>query len=146
MQIASATTSLGGSLAFSIPATILRMRGEIFAITDGAAESEALSMTLGIGVVSSDAFAAGAGSMPDPGGEPEYPWLYWTAFFIINQSGDTASTPGEQNQIGQAYRLRFDSKAMRKVKPGQSLTWVIQTDNATAADIFLGQTRVLIGT
>ncbi len=146
LGLAGAQTALGGSLAFNIPATILRLRGELLFVLDGAAESASIFVTVALGVISSDAFAAGSGSVPDPAAEAEYPWMYWSTVALINQSSDTAATAGEQNQVGQAYRLQFDSKAMRKVKPGQSLAWIVETGSATPIDIIISQTRALIGT
>ncbi len=140
-------TSLGGSVAFAIPATILRCRGEIaISPTSAVVNLDAVRITTALGIVSSDAFAAGAGSVPDPQGEPEYPWLYWkdSVFFYTESSAANAV----QSIVG-AVRFDVDTKAMRKMKPGESLAWVVQYVDITGAPpmtIQIAATRVLIGT
>ena len=140
---AAAQTIAGSFLQFAIPATILRMRGEVLFLFDSAPEAASITIAMGIGVVSTDAANAGVGSLPDPAGEPDYPWLYWKSISLLSQ---TAGTAAEQNPIGQAFRLEVDSKAMRKIKPGQSLVVIYQTTTAVAVDILQAHTRVLIGT
>ena len=71
-------TGLGGGLALDGPWTAIRMLGEYTIGPDAApAAGDQCTIGVGIGVVSSDAFAVGSTAMPDPVGEPEYPWLYW---------------------------------------------------------------------
>ncbi len=143
--LTTATTIQGGSIAFAIPATILRARGAVqCALDDSKQVGDEIRLTFGLGVVSSDAFAAGAGSMPDPNAEVEYPWLWWNTMFL------RAEGTGAQEAWGSSVvRLDVDTKAMRKVKPGQSLVWVAQSTTVVGApvtniDFLTG--RVLIGT
>ncbi len=139
------TTIIGGSLAFSGPATILRCRGGILARLDATKQvGDLMKVTTAIGIVSSDAFAAGAGSVPDPASEPEYPWLWWNSFTLSSQIA--AGT----DDFGLSVRaVEVDTKAMRKIKPGESLLWVMQSSasaGSLATSIFFEQTRVLVGT
>jgi len=142
-------TNLGGGLGFLAPQTILRCRGEVSIQFDETAQAgDRAAITFGLGIVSSDAFAAGAGSVPDPGGEPEYPWLWWGSIEIEAIIAASAWTGG-YGWGPSAGRLEVDTKAMRKVKPGETLCWVAQTTLATGAPtmiIKLNQTRVLVGT
>lgn len=145
INVAAASTFLGGSLAFLIPGTILRMVGE-YAIgaTNGPSALEGCHVTIGIGLVSTDAFAVGAGSMPDPGGEPAYGWLYWASHTLHFPSADV---DGGQNTA--SLRRSFDMKSMRRFKPGQSLAFVVEyalLGGAPECTIAVGGTRVLIGT
>ena len=142
---ASSQTVQGASIAFAIPATILRCRGQLSVAMDETKQvGDLISIGLGLGIVSSDAFAAGAGSMPDPSGEPEYPWLWWAEFRL-----ESFVAAGEEAWGTTARQVEFDTKSMRKVKPGQSLTWVVQFGGVAGAPVTnlqLMQTRVLIGT
>ena len=107
-------TAAGGE-----PFTILRMLGELLVTPDeaGVVAGDAASITVGIGLVSSDAFTAGAASMPDPGGDPDYDWLWWYVVNLMFAEGSTASS----RSISGNARVRIDSKAMRKVSPKQTL-------------------------
>ncbi len=138
-------TFQGGSVAFAVPATILRCRGFVqAAFASGVQVGDDMNINFGLGIVSTDAFAAGAGSMPDPAGEPEYPWLWWQEVFLNSEQVEEPVSWGPG-----ALRLDVDTKAMRKVKPGESLVWVgeaTQSLGAPEVNVDFGRTRVLIGT
>ncbi len=142
LDSAAAATLAGGSLAFAAPATILRVRGMVMVNQDGATDGATQFVTMGLGIVSTDAVAAGAASLPDPGDEPEYPWLYWLSV-PLRSAIISGSTVGD---IASSARIELDTKAMRRVKPGQSLVMVYQTTTASAVDINQGQLCVLLGT
>ena len=138
-------TSLGGSLPATASQTILRMMGE-YTITPTAAPAagDEAQVTIGIGVVSTDAFAAGAGSVPDPTSEAEYPWLYW-ASHPIGRAVDASVDPANETLL---LRKSFDVKSMRKMKPRESLIFVAQYFNFTGdppLTVLVGVTRVLLG-
>jgi len=82
-------TTIGAVLALDGPWTVIRMIGEycIFP-TNNVVAGDHAEVSVGIGVISSDAAAAGSASAPDPGSEPEFPWLYWSSheFFFRNTS------------------------------------------------------------
>ena len=144
MSLTADGTSLGGALpATTFPFTVLRMLGE-YTISPSAAPStnDAVDICLAIGVVSSDAFAAGAGSVPDPASEPDYPWLYWGNHPLWFPSSSVQVSEG----MG-AARYRFDIRSMRKIKPRESLVVIVQyVDVVGAPPIHVGiaQARVLI--
>ncbi len=145
----SATTLLGGSLAFAEANTVLRMLGGYLITPDGATVAgDAAQLTVGIGVISTDAFAAGAGSVPDPNGEPEYPWLYWRDHQLRYPSATTV-LKGEGDQTGAGTeRVHFDIKSMRKLKPRESLVFIVSYTDVTGTPplkLDVGRTRVLIG-
>ena len=145
-SIATATTTLGaGVLAFAEPATILRCRGFFQASLNASQQvGDTIALTIGLGIVSTDAATVGAGSMPDPGGEPEYPWLWWGSMFLRSYLAVGVNAWGIS-----AQRLEIDTKAMRRVKPGQSLVVVVESAGVTGApttDLDFGQIRVLVGT
>ena len=138
----SNSTANGGALNFTTPSTIVRILGEYTASLAGtlAANDEAV-VTVGIGIVSTDASALGATALPDPGDEPEYPWLYWAAHDLSTQLG--AAT----DNLGNTFvRQRVDVKGQRKIRPGQSLKVVAQYQDSVGTppiDLEIAPMRVL---
>ncbi len=138
-------TFLGGTFNSSVPFTVLRMLGEyIIAPTDGGTfvAGDAAGITVGIGVVSTD--AVGAGALPDPASEPEYPWLYWASHVVFLVDNSIASQVG----LAGSVRANYDIKTMRKVSPRQSLKVSVDYSDLTGTPpltVVLGQTRVLLG-
>ena len=145
-EVSTVATFTGGRLTFAIPATILRVRGAVSLQFDETVQAgDVGAAVFGLAVVSEDAAVAEA--VPDPGQEPEFPWLWWSTIeleAIVAGSNWTAFPLGPTADI-----LRVDSKAMRKVKPGESLIWICQITVATGAPVMILKfhpTRVLIGT
>jgi len=142
LNSSAAATILGSSLAFAIPATILRVRGQVLVLLDNAAVGVTQGVAMGLAVISSDAFAAGVVAVPDPAGELDYPWLWWNSVKLFTDSGASIDNFGMQYQ-----RVEVDSKAMRKMKPGESLVFIAQTLAAVGVTrINVAHIRVLIGT
>jgi len=141
---ANAVIAGSGQLAFTAPATILRVRTpDILVQFDETQQvDDEIHLTWGLGVFATDVFAAG--SFPDPADEPEYPWLWWG----VKRLHSTAT--GALDQIGSSVvRFSADTKAMRRVHPSQSLAWVLQIGGAIGAPVtiyHLSQSRVLVGT
>ena len=140
-------TFSGGALSLDGPFTVLRMLGSyLIRATGNVTAAESAYIGVAIGVVSSDAFAAGAASLPDPLGEPEFPWLYWsdnTVFYGGTQS------PWDGKAGAGMVRVEFDIRSMRKLKPRESLVSVFQyADNVGAPGVTIDfcRTRVLVAT
>jgi len=139
-------TALHSTLVFTTPHTILRCRGNWYMGPSVATVAlEEATIAIAIGIVSADAAVAGAGSLPDPFDEPNYPWLWYDVArmfspFVVDGTGS--------DDFGVTVNHRIlDSKAMRKIKPGQALVLVSQMSQNTgtpqircAADV-----RVLVG-
>ncbi len=147
--ITAVGTTLGASLAVTAAQTVLRMIGGFrLASTGVATAADNCRITVGIGVVSTDAFTAGSGSVPDPGGEPDYPWLYWKSTHLFYPAAVSATAgQGDQTGVGSATVL-FDIRSMRKMKPRESLAWVIEYADISGTppiQVMLDQVRVLIG-
>ncbi len=143
-QILSAGgTSIVGSLAPTEAITVIRMLGE-YNIGIGTAAPTALDeaqIGLGICVVSTDAVLAGAASMPDPSDDIGYPWLFWADHFLFFPT-NTQTNASRQSSV----RRSFDVHSMRKIKPSESLVFVVQyTDVVGTPTIHVGvaATRVL---
>ena len=143
-EVRTTTLTVGGLLSFSSPATILRWRSYWSGILDETRQiGDEMLLIYAIGVFSTDAVVAGA--LPDPIQEPEYPWVFWDEMVLNSFSISDARAPWGPG----AQRREVDSKALRKVKPGESLVYVVQSADVSGAPVTLidvGQLRVLIGT
>ena len=140
----AAGTEIGGLLAFTEAQTILRMIGEYtIQATLAPVAFDAVTITVGLAIVSSDAATLGATAMPDPGSEPSYPWLYWRAHGMRWGSTDI------QSDDGSGYlRQQVDIHTMRKVKPRETLIWVFQyadRGGTPPVNVVSEATRVLVG-
>ncbi len=142
---ANATFLAAGFLSFLAPATILRIRGVIrvsFRLS-GLTGDDACSLVFGMAVFSTDAVTLGPTALPDPAAEAEYPWIWWTDIEMFAPEMSNVTSPGETQHV------IVDSKAMRKVKPGETLAIVGQYVDITGApsmNIQVGRLRTLIGT
>ncbi len=144
--VSTATTLIGGIFTPGLPVTILRCRcPHIYAFMDNTRQAgDTLELTFGLGIVSQDAGALGATAMPDPAAEPDYPWLWWGSMFLDSDEAAVVNSWGPQAQIIHD----IDTKAMRKMKPRESLVWVAQSASVTGAPAVrfqIAQTRVLVG-
>ena len=85
----------GGALDSTTSQTILRMIGEyVISPTAVIIAGDQARLTMAIGIVSIDAKDLGATALPDPGDEPDYPWLYY-ADHGFNFGAATSGTAGE---------------------------------------------------
>ncbi len=143
LALTASGTSLGGSISFATADTVLRMMGQyIITPTSAPAALDNARVVVAIGVVSSDAFAAGSASVPDPAGEPEYPWLYWADHPLFFSTSTT-----DPNSGASTLRHSFDVRSMRKLKPRESLAMIVEYADIVGApplQFSTGQTRVLI--
>ena len=139
-------TLLGaGVIGFTRAETILRCRSWVAAHFDGTQQAaDRIDLTFGLGIFSTDAVAAGAASLPEPDSNAEYPWLWWGQMRLF---ATFAAAHGEA-WGGLQQRLEVDTKAMRRVKPQQTLAWVVQSEQATGAPVTIvqfGSIRCLVG-
>ncbi len=136
-------TLAGSGLGFTTPETVVRMIGGWYASIIGTlVDDDAAVVTLGIGVATTDAFAVGVGSLPDPQDEPAFPWLYW-ANMNLRQEGTAVN---QAWGVGSQYKS-FDVSSQRILRPGQTLFSVIQVSDGAGAPsvvVELEQTRVLL--
>jgi len=135
-------TQIGGGLSFQQDATVLRMIGEYVIKTTSAPEvGDVARIACALGRVSTDAATVGATAVPDPNGEPQFPWLYWADHpFFFNAT----------TQIGDdslARVVRFDIRTKRKFDPSETLLWCVEYANISGdppMQVILGQVRVLV--
>ncbi len=122
-------TFAGGGLDFTEAQTVLRMLGEYILVpTSIPTAGDHGTYTVGIGIVSSDAFALGSTAMPDPITEPDFPWLYWASHDVLSRTAEQ-----DPSSPGAALRHSFDIRSMRKVKPRETLVFVGQWSIAAGA-------------
>ena len=127
------------------PGTLLRFRCNDLLISFDPTEDAAdrMVVTLGLGIVSTDAANLGFTAMPDPATEVDYPWIWWGQYVLRSHQAVA------HNQLGTSVvRTSVDSKAMRRVKPNQSLVWIAEFTDQAGAPVTLidiAATRVLIG-
>ena len=122
----------------------MRVRGEVtcFISSAAAALDGFLEYTLGIGVVSADAFGAGSGSVPTPGGDQDWGgWLWFHAGGALVEFSTT--------EVGQGMsmtRIQIDSKAMRKIGPNETMfmSGTVAGEVGTATIEFAASTRMLL--
>ena len=134
-------TQGAASLSFTSPQTVIRMLGEytIGAHAAITALDEAV-LVVAIGKVSTDAFVLGSTALPDPGAEPEYPWLYWASHPLY------FPTSSLEGQVTSGVRHTFDIRSMRKFTARESLAMVVQYVDAVGAPelrLNVGHIRVL---
>ncbi len=113
-------TAIVGSFSPDRATTVLRILGSyIIGPTSAPTAADVCAVSVGVGVVSSDALAAGAGSMPDPFGDQSFPWLYWAShpFHYASTAVVQLGPMGET-------RVNIDVKSMRKLKEREALVWV----------------------
>jgi len=134
-----------GTLSFTGPGTIHRVRGgEVSGFFVASAASDLATIVLALGIVSTDAATAGVGSMPAPFGDTDYPWMWWKSFTLSDSDAS-----GGQGVLGMHYfRTEIETKAMRIVKPKQSLVLVAQYIDAVGTPpitVVHSGSRVLLG-
>ena len=121
--------------------TIRRTRGTFGVATDNlAAVAESQRGAFGMGLVSTDAAAAGVGSVPGPVSDAEWPgWFVWIPFV---EGFITATAIGQQANFVRRYEV--DSKAQRIFDGvNMSLIFVVESDSASDGFTFDVILRVL---
>ena len=124
-------------------ATIVRIRGFWDCwLTAGDAANAGFEGAIGLGLVSDEAFAAGAASVPGPISEVDWDGWMFHQFFNVKTQGAFNVASG----LNMAYqRISIDCKAMRKITDGYTLCGVVEhTEIGTAVLAQEGNTRVLL--
>ncbi len=131
----------GSILATEPRTTIVRIRGHLRLVAQSFSVSTALMRgAFGIGIVSSDAFAAGIASMPGPHSDSSWPGWIWHQFWSI-QAGVDAAIPGDEKIVD----LEIDSKAMRKQGENETLFGMseVVAESGAVSAILIAETRIL---
>jgi len=139
---ANALWTTGSVLGNEAKVTIVRIRGmaSLFMQT-ATATGDGFNGAVGIGIVSAEAFAAGAASVPGPFTDSDWDgWMYHTFFNLNSSAGGLSAEGGQASQ-----RLEIDSKAMRIFEDSETLFGAIeQVEEGTATAEFWANTRILL--
>ena len=112
--------------------TVQRNIGEVFLLDNGSVSPGYGTLTFGIVVASLDAFATGAGALPDPDGDSAS-WMYW--WRGMNQplrSADATPTTSIMSRD-----IVFDIKSQRKMD-GMRNTLVLIIKNIAGHNVIVG--------
>jgi len=126
--------AVGGS-PDKLPGTIIRTRGVLSIGSDQGAALEVQTGALGGAIVTEAAFTAGGAALPDPVSDSSAGfWFLYEPFAQKNFNNLSIPT--------QLYT--FDSKAMRKIEPGEMAVFMLVNAHATHGLTFLLNIRMLI--
>ena len=136
--LAAATAVIDQNLAnITEPITVIRMRGMISVKSDQTAARETPFGACGACVVSDQALAVGVTAVPTPISDKDSDlWLMHQYFFAEALPSEIGGT--------QFSTYAFDSKAMRKIPEGTTLTWMVENASAGFGLEYLLQFAVLI--
>ena len=126
LDIAVGIVGLGNlGIQHSSAATVLRLRGSVFCELNAGAVNERVLVSVGLIVVGSNAFQAGAGSVPSPATDSDADWMWFEQLSV--------SSLEEGAVVNDALfdRVKIDSKAMRKVKPDDVVVFVVEVAQST---------------
>ena len=112
--------NLGTALGVStgLKGTIVRIRGEALVHFDPTSAQDVFFVAMGLGMFSSDGFAAGPASVPSPLDDPDWGGWIWHKLFAF---GPAVSATEDDASLAQTVRQEIDSKAMRKWSPNETL-------------------------
>ncbi len=129
-QDLGANTGVFGStgLAILVPGTIVRIRGTIAGQLDAGGADERAMILLGLGIFRSDYFATGTAPELFTAAADEGSWIWQGQLYL--SSGSEAAVVNDFL----VDRLTIDTKAMRKVKAGETLALVHQAPAAMVVD------------
>jgi len=140
--VSDSNVILGAGVTPLIPAiTVVRIRGfiEVNLVAADAALS-GFNFAAGIGIVTLDAFTAGAASVPNPFSDIQWPGWLWHHLGGIHAPQEIL----DLNQVA-AQRIEVDSKAMRKVRLNEVMTLIMSFgETATATVNVRAATRALV--
>jgi len=135
--LASDSKSTGGASSLGVTtsgATLIRTRGTGSVKMDPAAADASGVLAIGLGIYSSDAFTAGAASLPSPLTDLDYDWV-WHSLFSLGPS-TAVVVADEESSIMLCRSFEIDSKAMRILKPSQTMGFSIEATVYTGANTF----------
>ena len=124
--------------------TLVRLRGSFRALlTAVAGANDGFAGAVGIGIVTAEAFAIGLTAMPLPLTDMEWDgWLYYRPFSV---QSNTATIADGVNSGGVNLEFPVDSKAMRKLREGDTIFAAAQVvENGTSVMDIHFDSRILL--
>jgi len=137
-------TQLNAAALALLPFTVVRTRGVLFVRSDQLAASENWGIFYAEAVVSSEASGVGVSAVPQPESNPSSDMFFVYEGVLGSIRVSTAVGFGE-GHAGGIERV-IDSKAMRKVEPGQDLISIGESCSTSgyAGVQLLAYTRTLV--
>ncbi len=140
---ASSGSSVGAIVTIGIPGTLTRIRGNVLVSIDGPVDNDKVMAAAGLILVTEEQLAVGTSAIPNPAdiNDLDADWI-WHQWMPMLSQAVVAS------QMDETYfRAVIDSKAMRRVKPTQTL--VMRFGNIAQAGTpgldYMSGCRVLFG-
>ena len=134
----SSAAIVGGGLVPVVNAlTLVRTRGVLSLTIEAiAAAGDGFHGAFGLLKVTDEAFAAGITALPHPIDDVDYDGWWYHTFFDLHSI--TATIADGSNSDALSKRIEIDSKAMRKLKIGETLCGVVQVveDGTSTITIF----------
>ncbi len=127
------TQSVLSFFSFAAANTLLRMRGDLLVTAVPNAVNDDDTLGLGAIIVSDEARAAGGVSIPGPISSGNASWI-WHRYVGLHSATNSAAS---SMALGLWARVEIDSKAMRKMKPNDSLVLVAETSTGEMASVFV---------
>jgi len=112
--------------------TLVRTRGHGMLHFDPANIADLMHAGFGLGVYSSDAFGIGATAMPGPVTDADYDWI-WHSIYTL---GPASVSTELDDVITGNVAFEVDSKAMRKLKPNQTIGWMVEGAVVNGGGVF----------
>ena len=146
--ISAATSKLfwtnGSVLTNESIVTIVRMRGLVsIQLNTIDAVGAGFFGAVGLGIITLDAFTAGAGSAPGALTDAEWDGWIWHSFFDVR--GQSVTMADGVNAFHASQRIEIDSKAMRKFEDSQVLFGSFDMVESTNATVEMqAEARVLL--
>ncbi len=141
LALAANATNAVTLISANQPLTVYRIRGELLVWLDaGMAAGDVMRVGSGILKVVED---LGTTVVSSPLADAFVPWM-WSYLGHIAAESQTAGA--DLQGIGFA-RIPIDSKAMRKMKTGEELQWVVESSTVGGAEVvnFAIAGRILLG-
>ena len=124
VAVADGGATLIGSVPLDEASTIVRVRGHLSVLAAAVTADDTIVGAFGVAIVSSEAFTAGVGSMPEPFTDADWGgWMVWQAFSYRFEffDGTGANFPD--------WDMVIDSKAMRKGGPNERLVLIAESQD-----------------
>ncbi len=109
----------GGFVATVEGLTIIRLRGEVVIDALLGTAGDSAEIAIGMIVVSDEAFAAGAASIPSPITDADDDWMFHQWCSVGSRLVGAAGQ-------GSSYRFQVDNKSMRKLPVGKTVVCVAE--------------------
>ncbi len=82
------------------------------------------TIALGCAVARNEAITAGVASLPSAEDDPDFEWLYYAVFQVLNPQNALRDGPLS------GVQFQFDVRGQRIVRKGQSLVWIAESQDS----------------